>query len=393
MPKRSRATAKTKAPKKTGAAVLRPKIPDEVSTRLWVAAGGRCQFNGCNKPLWRNNRTMEQLNLAYRAHIYAFAPGGTRYDKVLSPKLKTEFRNLMLVCGTCHRTFDSKRFEKRYTPDVLIEMKRAHEARIEFVTGIAPEKRSDVVLYGAKIGEHDSPLNFDTAAEAMFPARYPAMDKGIELSLASKAFKDKDAEYWKIEDSHLVSLFAQNVKARKSNGAGHFSVFALAPIPLLIRLGSLLGEITEATTYQLHRYPTTWKWLEETGAVRHVLQKGKPGGDTVALKLELSASIADDRVRAVLGDACSIWSITHPVPGNDYLRRLSDLEDLKATMREALRGILLSDPTAKGIHVFPAMPVSAAVELGRVWMPKADHSLILYDEYGGFHHALTIERE
>ena len=393
MPKKVTRTAKTKAPKKKGVAARRPPIPDEVSTRLWVAAGGRCQFNGCNKPLWRNNRTMEQLNLAYRAHIYAFAPGGTRYDKVHSPKLETDFRNLMLVCGSCHRTFDSKRLEKRYTPEVLKEMKRVHEERIELVNGIAPRKKSDVLLYGAKIGEHDSPLDFVTVAEAMFPARYPAADKGIELSLASTAFKDKDAEYWRMEDSHLVSLFEQRVKARKGNGAGHFSVFALAPMPLLIRLGSLLGEITEATTYQLHRTPATWKWLSEAGEVRHTLHRGKSGGDIVALKLELSASITDDRIHAVLGDTCSIWSITQPSPGNDYLRRFSDLEDLKATMREALRGILLSHPTAKGIHVFPAVPVSAAVELGRVWMPKADHSLIVYDEYGGFHHALTIERK
>ena len=57
-----------------------------------------------------------------------------------------------------------------------------HEERIELVNGIKPRKKSDVLLYGAKIGEHDSPLDFVTVAEAMFPARYPAADKGIELS-------------------------------------------------------------------------------------------------------------------------------------------------------------------------------------------------------------------
>jgi SMODS-associated and fused to various effectors sensor domain len=42
------------------------------------------------------------------------------------------------------------------------------------------------------------------------------------------------------------------------------------------------------------------------------------------------------------------------------------------------------------IHVFPAVPVSVAVELGRVWMPKADLPLSLYDEKAGFHYAFTI---
>ena len=32
------------------------------------------------------------------------------------------------------------------------------------------------------------------------------------------------------------------------------------------------------------------------------------------------------------------------------------------------------------LHVFPAMPVAAAVETGRVWMPKADLPLLIYDQ-------------
>jgi len=32
------------------------------------------------------------------------------------------------------------------------------------------------------------------------------------------------------------------------------------------------------------------------------------------------------------------------------------------------------------IHVFPVLPVSAAVEVGRVWMPKADLPLVIYDQ-------------
>jgi hypothetical protein len=39
------------------------------------------------------------------------------------------------------------------------------------------------------------------------------------------------------------------------------------------------------------------------------------------------------------------------------------------------------------IHLFPALPVSAAIETGRVWMPKADLPLVIWDEnrsHGGF---------
>ena len=35
------------------------------------------------------------------------------------------------------------------------------------------------------------------------------------------------------------------------------------------------------------------------------------------------------------------------------------------------------------LHVFPVMPVAAAVEFGRVWMPKADMPLTIYDQNKG----------
>jgi len=45
------------------------------------------------------------------------------------------------------------------------------------------------------------------------------------------------------------------------------------------------------------------------------------------------------------------------------------------------------------LHVFPAVPLSVAVEIGRVWMPKADLPLCIYDQnrkLGGFTKALAF---
>jgi hypothetical protein len=45
------------------------------------------------------------------------------------------------------------------------------------------------------------------------------------------------------------------------------------------------------------------------------------------------------------------------------------------------------------LHIFPAMPVSLSVELGRIRMPKADMPWILYDQIanrGGFVPTLSI---
>ena len=77
------------------------------------------------------------------------------------------------------------------------------------------------------------------------------------------------------------------------------------------------------------------------------------------------------------------------------------LADLGVTRshRRTLRSLLNEIKAAHGetaeIAVFPAVPVSVAVEIGRVWMPKADLPMVIYDQNratGGFAKALAIRQ-
>ena len=45
------------------------------------------------------------------------------------------------------------------------------------------------------------------------------------------------------------------------------------------------------------------------------------------------------------------------------------------------------------ISIFPAMPISIAIETGRCWMKKTHPNLIIYDEKKGFKKALEINYE
>src|SRR5208283_6184403 len=52
----------------------------------------------------------------------------------------------------------------------------------------------------------------------------------------------------------------------------HLSIFALAPMPLMIMFGSLITDKVPAQVYQLHREPfQTWHWLDgPSGFTFHV---------------------------------------------------------------------------------------------------------------------------
>lgn len=116
-------------------------------------------------------------------------------------------------------------------------------------------------------------------------------------------------------------------------------------------------------------------------------------GGKVALKLCISATINDERIRAVLDPDASIWSIETPAPHNDVMHRAEDLRAFRHVMRSVFNDIKAAHGEQAEINVFPAVPVSAAVEIGRVWMPKADLALHLFDQNrtsGGFVRRLSI---
>jgi len=359
---------------------------------LWGRAAGRCEFSGCNRPLSYHSKTKEDVNLAEAAHIIGFSEYGPRGEEELSEELGCDISNLMLLCRECHKTIDAN--NRDYPVDLLRKMKETHEQRIEIVTGIDAEKQSHILLYGANVGHHSSPLSYRKAAWAMIPDWYPAEKTAISLGLVNSSFLDRDNDFWRIESKQLRSMVAMQVRPRLANGEiRHISIFAFAPQPLLMLLGFLLSDIPAAEVYQLHREPQDWRWQEYPNNFEYVVQEpGEIKGDP-ALVLSLSATIADDRITAVLGDDVDVWRMAVPEPSNDFLKSRQQLRQFRTTMRTLLDKIKTLHGEEAVLHVFPAVPVAIAVEFGRIIMPKADLPIKIYDqnrERGGFTYALEL---
>lgn len=369
-------------------------IPDWVKFCLWGKAGGRCQYDGCNHALYRDDVTKAEFNRAYIAHIIADKPHGPRGHPVLSEELKQDVSNLMLLCDAHHRLVD-KVDVAGHPAETLQEMKQRHENRNELLTSIAEERQSHVLLYGAKIGQHNSHLSLAKAAAAMVPRSYPASNQEFRIGLGRSAYTDSEERYWEMEVDQLRRQFDSLVKPQfAAENISHLSVFALAPIPLLIELGRLLSDIPATDVYQLHREPADWKWRDTPNAFAYRLDVPEDtSGKVVALVLALSADIVPERIRAVLGDEGSIWTVTHPQPGNDYLQSEVQLQEFRRIMRDVFNRIKAAHGEDADLHLFPALPVAAAVEVGRTWMPKADLPFRIYDQHrknGGFYPVLEI---
>lgn len=372
----------------------RKPIPDRIVRELWTRSAGRCEFEGCNKPLWRDIYTQESFNHAFIAHIIAAEVGGARGHTVLSEQLCQNYDNLMLLCGDCHARVDNPLTRNDYSVERLRQMKQRHEDRIERLTAIQEDKASDVLLFGANIGQHNSPLSFSECSRAITPAFYPANASPIVLSLSNSSIRDNEAVYWQFERTNLENQFVQKVQARRQAGEiRHLSIFGLAPQPLLIHLGSLLGDIHPSVVYQRSREPSSWQWREPNLPINYQVIEPIQSNGFVALNVSLSGTIAPDRIYDVLGPDCAIWTLTINQPDNDYLRTEEQLGDFRKHIRALLNRIKSTHGQGTPLHIFPAMPVATAVELGRVRMPKADPPFVLYDQNhltNGFSQAFII---
>lgn len=370
------------------------RVSERTKVVLWARAAGRCQYDGCNASLIGDFISgNEDANFGFVAHIVASKPRGPRGDDLRSPKLRDDVANLMLLCHKHHKLIDVDD-EDGHPETRLLAMKQKHEDRIAVAAAIAPDRASHVLRYAAKIGDRESLVSYPDVAAAMLPERFPADGRSIDIELTGFPLEDHDPQYWATERTSLQRKFRLSVLERlEAREIRHLSVFALAPMPLLIELGRLIGDITPAEVYQRHREPTGWIWPETEKRIEYTLTpppidaEGPP-----ALILAVSADIAPSRIYSVL-DKASIWTVSVSGPHNDIVKSCEDLARFRALLRPAFDAIKLRHGEDACIHVFPAMPASLAVEFGRVWMPKAHLPMLIYDQNrksGGFVMALEV---
>jgi hypothetical protein len=373
----------------------RKAIPAKVQNVVWGRAAGRCQYAGCNKLLIGEQISgARNANKSYIAHVVGDSPDGPRGDPVLSPKLAHDPDNLMLVCDEHHRVIDREMVDA-HSVDVLREMKRRHEDRIRIVGGIDEDLGSHVIRYAAKIGANESPVEKGAVKWSMIPDRYPLDDGWIDLDLVTLELRDDDPAYWPTHAKNLQTVFNEKVRGRmERQEIKRLTVFGLAPIPLLFELGRLISDIATADVRQLLRDPKGWKWDASAAPVRYGLHRPERTSGAVALKLEISAPVVDGRVVKILGPDAAIWSISADGAHNDIVRRPEDVAAFAKLFRKTLDDIKLAHGENVTVNIFPAAPVSIAIEAGRSWQPKAHPSLAIYDQnwkLGGFAFALRLE--
>ncbi len=374
---------------------VKRKIKSEVERVLYARSAGRCAFDDCNKSLLRSSVTQERVNIGEMAHVWSFSKGGPRGQGPFQqdPSGINDPENLLLICRECHKLIDADREGKLYFSELLLEFKRKHEERVEFLTSIRISKRSHAVTFIAPIGENLPLISQSEIFDAMLPEWYPVHERAVNLSMIV-ADEDDVPGFWVTGERHLQRVFERKIRPLiEENIPCHFSIFAIAPQPLLILLGSLFTDLAPTEVYQRRREPPTWKWLKKCEETVFILNRPIKFDYAPALLLSLSGRISHDRVHQILGKKVAIWEITIEEPHNDFLKSRNQLILFRETVRKAISEISAAHGNNNPLAIFPAMGVAFSVELGRVRMPKSDMPWDIFDENrkkGGFTKTLTI---
>ena len=357
--------------------VSRKAIGEKRTIILYVQAGGRCEFRGCNKYLLKHSVTHTVDNYGELAHIVAYSPGGPRG-------------------AMRHRLKEIDRHPAKYPIALLRDFKREHEDNVYHSTGIMRSQMTAIVRLEAPINGQPVSIpmpQVDSAISPTLRAEKPSCH--IDLNALSPSGEQETMRAaQRIIEQRIKDFLTPGLP---SDRVEHVSIFGLAPIPLLVFLGYQIGNTIPTDIYHHHHDRDDWTWKKKEHHVsfdHELVRKGKDAM-CVALLVSISGSTDPDTLPYGLGDQAYIYEISprETKPSTNCLQTRESLENFRRTYEDCRRDLRRSHPHLEVIHLFPAVPPPIAILCGRELMPKVDPALVVYDYnkvHGGFTHALEV---
>lgn len=381
---------RTDMPKK--ATSEKRSIPRKTELLLWVRAGGRCEFDGCNEYLIAHHVTQRKGKYGEVAHIVAFSDAGPRGDAERPSEIH-EVDNLMLLCHRCHVLIDRERPDD-FPVDVLRKHKIEHEERILRLTEAKPDRKTTVLQLRARVNGQIVTIPPADVWDAVAP-RYPADSQGVVIDLT--ALDDAAPGYYALASQTIERRLATIYDAGMAGEAvSHISLFALAPMPLLIYCGTQLSNKVPVDFYQRHRDTQNWTWKNDGSVADYIIKKHSAGADVgkVALLLSLSGAIDQSRLPDEIDSDYSIYEVTvDGAPDPTFLGRRESLERFRLVYHEAMARILATHGQIRELALFPAVPAPIAVACGYELLSKVYPSLKIYDNdkrSSGWRHIMNV---
>lgn len=362
-----------------------PLTTDQVRQLLQRSAG-LCEFENCAKPLFYDLVSGEICNDGQYAHIIPSSASGPRGGGNESVEYVASVDNRMHLCQTHHRLVDDH--PDKYPADCLREMKKRHEECVLAFRSMLKRTPIEAVIFKAKIkNSHEAIVSVGEVIQAIKDDGRPlARDIPREITFISSA-EYKSPDYWEGAVRYVMRKVEDLIENYKTEGAGRieYGIFPLAPIPLIVLLGFLIGDKLPVRSYQLLRDESRWSWRRnrKVNTVKwEVVRTGKLPSKRVAIAVSLSAEIKASVLVAENDEATPVFEIVAGRIGVDSISVQEDLKVLRNAYHSLVDVIMhLYGPSVE-VYMYLAVPVSAAYEIGRRYMPSVFPKIHIMENVG-----------
>lgn len=337
---------------------------------LWVACGGICSFEGCNRRLIESS-SGNLTNGGIKAHIIGHAKSSARHEYMeeygYTQETLENVSNLMLMCYPHSKYIDDQHTRDQFPPDRLFKMKEEHEQRIASWT--ESKKKKSIALIHKRLGGPLADIEYD--GEAPYILLDAVEDQDV--------FDDFTKEGWekgKERNEQLYQKFLQKIKEKDANIG---EIFPLSPIPLLIHLGSLLTDTVPYSIYQFNRETGLWV-SDNPGTNKDIIltcSKDVKDSAELAVLVSISGKVKNKTVEEVLDKEFDVISFEIDEPGLKRVLYKEDVVNIQAKIKDDIEKLLQQNDYKK-IHLFYAGPAGLAIEIGRGVNPNIWSEVCLY---------------
>lgn len=361
----------------------RLKVSEKLKKEMAARSGGRCQL--CSRYLYADifgfNTDLNEL-----AHNVPYSENGPRSidQKNVTPKYKVlldnkgyNSDNLLVLCPTCHATIDKD--PEKYTIDYLLKLKAAKErAVLEAGTRIVREVTA--IKFSSPIAKKICSISDDEIRDSLF--KEYAIVKNATYNFENETIIQNGESYFHYISSiaeRTEKLFKQKIEAFPNLLSENFVLFAIAPQPLLIKLGLLFNNYHNVEIREKSR-TSGWLWK---GGHELNFEIIKPecihsNQKNISLLLEVSSELNNDEV---IDKDADVWRVS--VAGDKQVNIVcsnNDLINFEKRIYEFFSIIKEKYGADTTINVYPAMPISLSIKFGNIYMPNAYNRIIIYDK-------------
>jgi hypothetical protein len=347
----------------------------------------------CGRYLLEGQLSYRELTFGEAAHIIGSkatkkSPRGLEGD--LGEDARDDADNLILICDDEHSEIDKIGSRDAFTVAFLRELKRKHEDRVRLATSFGEYQRTTPIRLLGTLRGKPVDVGRDAVAAAVMAndGRMPRFDLStrntIEIDLRGLAGEEgPTAQYYESAKAAIDRVIDHKVAEAISNeDIVHISVFALARLPLLVYLGAKLDDTVPVDVYQKHRSTEDWRWPQDDNSPGFSVKLAQPEAHTpeAVLIINLSGTIHSSELPASTSHLARYEITVDEVPHPDILQSAAALADFTAAGRQLLARLEAGGHKhIRRLHVFAAMPLSAAVAFGRIFADEVHPALQLYD--------------